>query len=228
MDKQATDLLNIALLSLLAGGGAYAGARGVKDLVNDHQQPEPDKNELNITLPASRVPKVASEETSVGSYFNPAATGILGLAGGFMGASKLYEHLKKKQLDNEMQQTQQSYMKALQDAHTKVGSVSTPNIDNFFTAIIEKVGESLQKTALVDPSFLGSDGIGDFAGNMGRKGFNAFFDTEVGKLTGAAMLMSALGSGAATYGIAKKLDNDKEKSKEQTSLPTDVRLHLAK
>jgi hypothetical protein len=227
MDKEATDLLHLALLSLLTGGGAYAGARGIKDLMGDNKPAEPDKNELNITLPSSRLPKTANDETSVGSYFTPALTGVLGLTGGFMGASKLYEHIKKKQLDNQMKQTEQGYLKALQDAHTKVGSVKTPNVDAFLSGLIEKAGEALEKEGFVTPEFLGNEGLGDVAGHQAKNMMNSFFGTEVGKMTGAAMLMSALASGGATYGIAKKLDNDKEKAKEQTTLPTDVKLHIA-
>ena len=228
MDKEATNLLNIALLSLLTGGGAYAGARGIKDLVAGNKPEEPDKNELNITLPSSRMPKVANEETGIGSYFNPALTGVLGLTGGFMGASKLYEHIKKKQLDDQMKQTEQGYLKALQDAHTKVGSVQTPNTDAFLVGLIEKAGECLEKNGFVSTDFLGNEGVGDVIGHQSKNMLNSFFGTEVGKMTGAAMLMSALASGGATYGIAKKLDNDKAKAKEQTTLPTDVKLHIVK
>lgn len=227
MDKEATDLLNLALLSLITGGGVYAGARGLKDLSKGPEDEE-NKNELNITLPAARMPKTAEEDTSIGTYFNPAITGILGLTGGFMGASKLYEHLKKKQLDAEMDKTQKDYMSALQQAHTKVSSCKTPNVDSFLEGLINKAGEELSKTAYVTPEFLNGEGPADLVGHQTKNLFSSFFDSDLGKMTGATMLLSALGSGAATYGIAKKMDNDKEKAKKQTNLPTDVRLSIAK
>jgi hypothetical protein len=231
MEKEALDLLNLALLSLITGGGAYAGMRGIKDLATEGKPAEKPKNELEITLPASRIPKMASDETGVNSYFLPAVTGILGLGGGFMGASSLYEKIKKKHLENQLQNTEHDYLKTLEQARTKLGSIKTPATDAFLTGLFDAIGSGLKKEGFFDTSnteFLGKDGPLATGANQIKHMGNAFFDTEIGKMSGAAMLLTALLGGGATYGIAKKMDDDKENLKSQQNLPTDIRLHVTK
>jgi len=228
MEKDAVDLLNLALLSLLAGGGAYGGMRLAKDLPNEGKKPAKPTDQLDITLPASRMPKVANDTTTIGSYFWPTVAGAGGLAGGFLGASSIYEHLKKKQLEKQMQQTQGDYMSALQQAHQKVASIQTPHTDKFLEGLFSKIGQVIEKEGWVQPEFLGGEGPIDVLAHQTKNLGSHFFNSEPGKMTGAAMLLAALASGGATYGIAKKLDKDKEDIKNQSTLPTDVNLHIAR
>lgn len=227
MDKEATDLLNLALLSLLSGAGGYGGMRLLKDLPNEGKQPQPTKNELDITLPAARFPKMANE-TSIGTYFWPAVVGLGGAAGGFYGASSIYEKIKQKQLEDELKSTNQDYMGALQQAHQKVASVQTPHTDALLEGLFTKIGQEIEKAGWVQPEFLGSEGPIDVLKHQVRNAGNTFFDSDLGKITGAGMLLAALGAAGGTYGISKKMDNDREDLKSQSTLPTDIRLHVSR
>lgn len=227
MEKEAVDLLNLALMSMLMGAGGYGGMRLLKDLPDQAVPPEKPKNELNITLPSTRMPKLA-ETSAFNDYVVPTLTGLGGAGLGFFGASGIYERLKKKQIENQMSQVQQDYLNTLQQAHSKVAETNTPLIDNFIKGLISKVGEELQKSAYWGEGYVPTDFIQNQGtyGPIGQKAFEALTDNNIGHLTKATMALLAIGSTGAAYGIAKKMDQNRAESKEQSTLPTDVKLHV--
>lgn len=221
MDKEAVDYLNLALMSLLAGAGGYGGMRMLKDIPNEGLPPEKPKNELEITLPSARIPKMAAE--SVSDILMPAVTGLGGAGLGFFGASSIYEAIKKKQMENQMKQVQQNYMNTLQQAHAKVAEMKTPLTDNFIKGLIAKTGAELEKSGWVDPSFVGNQHT---VAPLMQGGFDAATDNDLGRMFKATMAALMLGGAGATYGIAKKMDANREENKIQSTLPTDVKLHV--
>ncbi len=241
MEKQSVDLLNLALLSLLTGAGTYAGGRGIHDLVNKNTPKEEDPSTLNITLPEARMPKHAS--SGVEDYIMPALTGALGIGGGFFGASSLYENYKKKQLKNQLTDVEQQYLNALQQAHQKTAEAKTPHVDNFIVGMFAKIGEalekhpevvsllkqdSLSKQAWESPDFMGSEGFTDSIVHQAQNAKDSFFNTELGKATAAAMLLTGMGGAGLTFSTARHLDNKDDDLKRKTTIPTDIRLHVSK
>lgn len=240
MEKQSVDLLNLALLSLLTGAGTYAGGRGLHDLANKNTHKEEDPSTLNITLPEARMPKHAS--ASVEDYLMPALTGALGLGGGFFGASNIYENYKKKQLNKQLSDVEKNYLKALQEAHQKTAEAKTPNVDKFIAGMLAKIGEAVEKCpAIIDlmkkgnekvawesPDFMGSEGITDSLVHQAQNAKDSFFNTELGKATAAAMLLTGMGGAGLTFSTMRHMDNKDDDIKKKTTLPTDIRLHVSK
>lgn len=241
MEKQSVDLLNLALLSLLTGAGTYAGGRGIHDLVNKNKPKEEDPSTLNITLPEARMPKHAS--ASVEDYISPILTGALGIGGGFFGASGLYEHFKKKQLKNQLSEVEKNYLNTLQQAHQKTAEAETPHVDNFILGMLSKIGEALEKhpevldilkkddinkLAWESPDFMGSEGFTDALVHQTQNAKDSFFNTDLGKATAAAMLLTGMGGAGLTFSTARHLDNKDDDLKRKTTLPTDIRLHVSK
>ena len=223
MDKAANaDLLRQALLGLLAGGGTYGALRLGREMGQAAQPPQKPKDELQITLPSSRMPKMGAD--AMDYIAGPAA--FLGAgAGGFLGASKLYEMLKKKQIANEQQGVEQNYLHTLQQAHQKTAA-STPHIDKFLEGLIEKAGESLKKDAMFGVDFP-SEGVTDMVKHQGGNLLDSAAHSDIGSAGIAAWLAAALGTGGLTYGIAKNMDNNKKRNQERSQLPSEVRLNVA-
>lgn len=222
MDKQAdTDILRHALLGMLMGGGAYGGLRLMHDISGAAQKPQKSKDELEITLPASRLPKTAAEAMD---YLAPFIASSAGATGGFLGASKLYELMKKKQMAHEQKQVEDQYMQTLQQAHQKVGSVQTPLIDKFLEGLITKVGEDLNKQGFMGPD-IPTEGITDTIKHQGGKLLDSAAHSDLGAGIIAAWLGTALGAGGLTYSIARNMDKNKAKAKENSALPSEIRLN---
>jgi hypothetical protein len=219
MDKQANDMLRQALLGMLMGGGAYGGMRLLADMNNATKPPKKPKDELELTLPASRLPKVADDHSYM-DYLAPMLAGSAGATGGFLGASKLYEMHRQKQLQEQQQKAEQEYMMSLQHAHSKVASVSTPCIDKFLEGLITKVGEEIAKEANMFPD----EDTFDIAGHQISKGLDSVAHSRVGSAGIAAWIAAALGAGGLTYGIARNMDRNKAKSNEQSTYPSEIRL----
>jgi hypothetical protein len=234
-----TSLLNQALVSMLIGGGGYAALRGMHDL-SGASKPKPLDNEIELTLPSTRIPKEKMAEgpsllEDMVEGAKPFALPVLaiggGLYGGFRGASGIYNHFANKDIDNEKEQVKNDYLAALQRASTKVGSINTPNVDNFIGGLLDKIAE---ETGLL--GYLGNTvgkGIGDAAHktwegakNMGSGLMHDAAKSEpVGLVAGLASLL-ALGSGGATYYLANRMDQNKEDNNRKTTLPTEIRLNV--
>lgn len=229
MDKQAVDLLNLALLSLLAGGGTYAGARGIKDLAHEINPPKPETNELEITLPKSRMPQPPMKSKMGMEFSDMVATPIVagGAAfGGFHLASKLYEKLKEKKLTAEKDKVEKDYLSTLMSAHSKVAESKTPYIDSFLDGLISKLGSEMEKEGYVSPDFATDGGITDVPGGLLSAGANKFMHSDMGKMTGAGMLLTALMGAGLTYGTAKKMTDKEDEREHKSNIPSDIRLRL--
>lgn len=229
MEKQSIDLLNLALLSLLAGGGTYAAARGVKDLGQEIMPHKPETNELEITLPKSRMP-AALPKQKMGTDFSdmvmpPIAAGA-GAYGGFHLASKIYEKLKERSLLKQKDKVEQDYLSTLMHAHSKVAEVQTPHIDSFLEGIVSNLGVALEKAAWTNPDFVTDGGILDVPSGVATNAAHGFMNSNMGKMTGATMLLTALMGAGLTYGTAKRMANKEDEREHKSAIPQDVRLRL--
>lgn len=234
MEKEATDLLRLALLGLLTGGGAYAGGRLISDMGRAASKPEKPKDELEITLPSSRLPKVANDEatTATDHLLKLLAFGG-GATGGFVGASHLYDKFRQSQIKTQQQKVEDNYLKTLQQAHQKVAETQTPLIDQFLEGILSKTGEELQKQSfdlhalkesLNTP--IHSESLSTFAKTQGGNLMEGAANSGLGSSAIAAWLVGTLGAGGATYAIANRLDKQKQQSKAQTTLPQEINLRV--
>lgn len=228
MDTESSSLLHKALLGLLIGGGTYGGMRLLADIPKTFQKTEKPKSELELTLPAARMPKLAQDHSAIRDYLLPLLAWGGGGAAGFLGASKLYDIHQQNQLKKREQGVEDEYLRALQQAHQKVAALQTPNIDKFLEGLIEKTGEVLQKEALnfSDPG-IPAEGIGEFITNRAANVAHGVANTELGSAAIAAWLLGTLGTAGATYALANRMDQNKQKNKEQTMLPHDIRLNVA-
>ena len=244
-----SQLIQTALASLLVGGGTYGAMRGMRD-IGGPPAPEPNANELEVTLPSSKVPKPMLQHNKVAEtvedtsnmspgqlllqgglkYGLPALAVGGGLYGGFQGASKLYDHFEGKKIEDSQEQAKQQYLQALQRASVKVGSLNTPNVDKFLTGFIEKVGEQ---------GVLGNiaRAIGGEAQAAGKKLLDLFGDgvhnsskwmanQDLTGLTMAGVGLGTLGVAGGTSYLAHRMDQNKEDAKRKTQLPTEIRLNV--
>lgn len=249
-----SELLNTALVSLLVGGGTYAGLRGIRD-IGGPPKPKTLDNELEITLPSSRVPKPPANQgikyanegfdpnadrsiteilaRNAADWSLPVVAGAGGLYGGFRGASALYDHFQNRQIDKEKDEVKNNYITALQHAGTKVGSVNTPNVDKFLEACIDKRAEDGILSGLGHLAGLAGAGVKDIAHNVyesGKDGANqamkdAAGSAPVGLMAGTAALLG-LGTMGTTYYLANRLDENKEEAKRKSNIPTEIRLNV--
>lgn len=230
MQKEATtDLLRLALLGMLTGGGAYGAMRLARDIPEAAKKPEKPKDQLNLTLPSARLGKQGNApDAHFMDYLGPALGYGGGAVGGFMGASKLYEVFKKKQLEEDNKKVEAEYLKALQAAHQKVAETQTPLIDEFLKGVLTKAGEELKK----ESSFgflpdMPTAGPIDTIGHLGQAGAEGFSKTRLGSAAIAAWLLAAMGSGGATYWLGKKMDKNKQENNQRTTLPSEIKLNAA-
>lgn len=227
MDKEASDLLRLALLGLLTGGGTYGAMRLGRDIPNAGAKPERPKDELSLTLPSARLPKMAAQdiEHNFSEYLNPVLAWGGGAAGGFLGASKLYELYKQKQLAAKNKQVEQQYIQTLQQAHHKVAEAKTPLVDQFLIGLLEKAGESVQKEGMWGVDFP-TEGPLDTIGHQARNAAESFSKSNMGSAGIAAWLLTALGSGGATYALGRKMDKNKQEAQQKTQLPSEIKLNV--
>lgn len=226
MNKQALSNLEIALVSALTGGGLYAGGRGLKNLINPPQ--EETQDELEVVLPSNKItdiPKFANDQQAFPGQ--DLATKIMtgGLAGtaGFLGASKLYEIQKMKQLQEEEEEAKKTYLSHLMLASQKVASLETPLVDQLCeglaSGMVEKVAESSLYAPGAGPVSLMNKGVESIRGVPGiNPGLNA---------AGATLaLLGALAAGG-TYGVGKYMDSKGESEEDKSKFPRRVKIRVA-
>jgi len=220
MDKEASDLLRLALAGLLTGGGAYAGLRLAHDVNNATKKPEKPKNQLDVALPESRI---KAGEHNWQEYFWPAVAAGGGVAAGWTGASKAYNHIKKKEVDNDVKSKEKDYLNTLQKVHSKVASLETPHVDKFLEGFLSKIGESIQKEGFAGVDFP-SEGFVDTLKHQSTNAWEGFNKSQMGSAAIAAWLLTSLGGAGATYHLANRMDKQKEEAKKEQSMPTEVNL----
>lgn len=239
MQKKAdSNYLNMALASLLTGGGIYAGARALKDLNTTLNPTDPTQNELNITLPKSRIPKKV-DVGGVDKYANamvdwlnggmeylaPTAIGAGGVYAGFKGAQGIHSAIKNKSINDEQEAAKQEYLKSLQMAAHKTASykADTPNVDAFIRGIVEKQANALTEDWSIMDSL---GGIGKSVGEGAKYLGNKFIHSEPGKLSAAAVMGTTGASALATYYLANRMDRNKAEAQNKSNIPTEVKLHV--
>lgn len=229
MNKEASDLLRMALLGLLTGSGAYGAMRLARDIPNAAKGPEKPKNELELTLPSARIPKTAEDEHSaIKDYLLPLLAGGGGVVGGFLGTSKIYSTVRQKELKDKEKAVEDNYLHTLQQAHQKVAEFKTPHIDEFLTGLVGMSGETFNKTAWVPGGVdMPSEGPIDMITHGGKAALHGLADTSIGSGAIAAWLVATLGAGGATYAIANKMDKQKQHNRDRTTLPSEIKLSVA-
>ena len=211
-----TQLLQLALASLLTGGGTYAGLRALRDLPSQGAEPEKPRNLLEITLPESRMPKLAADWLD--DWLVPALVGGGGLVGGYAGTGAIYEAMKKKHIENQLKKTENEYMQTLQAANQKLGELKTPLTDQFLEGMLNKFAEEISKEATANSTHTGRDILSGW--------WDQFSHSDWGAPALAGLALTALLSGGATYHIANNLGKKQKEVKQQTTLPTDISLNV--
>lgn len=244
-----SQLIQTALASLLVGGGTYGAMRGIRD-IGGPPAPVPNSNELEITLPSSKVPKPMLQHNKVANapedpnasimeilarnasrFALPALAVGGGLYGGFQGASKVYDHFENKNIESEQEKAKQQYLQSLQKASVKVGSIQTPHVDKFLNGFIEKFAEQpgfLQKflsASFGEAKNLGGEGL-DAAGSLANEVGRNVAGTDLTGLALAAAGLGTLGVAGGTSYLAHRMDQNKEDAKRKTQLPTEIRLNV--
>lgn len=215
--------LGIALLSLLTGAGTYAGLRGYRAINETLNPVDPTPNQLDLTLPKSRVPKVAGFGEWIDNSADiaaPVAIGAAGLYGGFKGAQGIHSYMQNKELDEQREHVKQQYLAALQRAATKTASEepSTPIIDNVINGFLDKKAEEFLQQKFND--FVG--GIK----NVGERTGNAVLGSDAAGYLGGGMMLTGGAAALATYYLANRLDKNKAEANNKSQIPTEVKLHV--
>ena len=214
--------LGIALLGLLTGAGTYAGMRGYRAINETLNPVDPTPNQLELTLPKSKVPKVAS----FGEWLDnsaelaaPVAIGAASLYGGFKGAQGIHSYIQGKELDEQQQKMKQQYLAALQRASTKTASnePDTPIIDNIINGFIDKKAEIYQ-----DIAHWLYDGAANSVEDLG----NAALKSKPAAVIGAGSLLTGGAAGLATYYLANRLDKNKAEASHKSQIPTEIKLNV--
>ena len=128
-----------------------------------------------------------------------------GLYGGFRGASALYDHFSNKDIDAEKEDVKNNYLAALQKANTKVGSLATPNVDNFIGGLLDKLAQE-EDVGLFD---LITGTIGDKikhygdqalqgAGDLGDKAMKSIVNSKPAGLAAGGLGLLGLGAAGTT------------------------------
>ena len=209
---------------MLVGGGAYGAMRLANDIPKAITPQDKNRHQLDVTLPAARVPKTAG---AWDEYVAPALSMGGGAAAGFYGASSIYEHLKKKQMENQMKNVEQQYLSTLQKAHQKTASLNTPHVDKFIQGMISKIGYAAQDAfshlanseSKVPWSELGRTELHDAGSGL--------LHSALGKLLLGAGALTGLGTAGSVFYIHNQADKQKEQNHRNSTLPTDVNLNVA-
>jgi hypothetical protein len=228
--------LEAFIASTLAGGGGFAALRLLKEISNAAQpkrQPGENANSLTIDLPKTAN---AYMEANEGLTIPKLVALVAGLPLGFMGTKAVYDTVKGKQLQNEINKSNQKYLQTL--GTFKQGEASdTPATDAFCAGL----AGMLEKSAIVD----GMDAFSDFKFRddgiphehrkaiteaMLRKGFwgDALNGATLGlakdvaaPVVGIGALLTALGVGTS-MGLA---DKKKEKTEQSMRFPSTVKIN---
>lgn len=221
----AQELLRLALTSTLAGATGYSGIRllkGIKDNLTGYQKP---KSELDIRIPqVGPMAKTGEADEWLAKYVYPVLAGVGGVGVGFGGASALYEHFKKKQLNSQISDAEKQYLFQLQQANTKLGEY--PNVDAFIEGMITKVGNDIpfDQRGLMDHLSSSANWVGDKTVDLSKKLFRGAGDSELGGLLKGSLLLTLLAGAGATYHIGNKMQQNNDKLKRETIYPTDVKI----
>lgn len=216
MNKLAfpTDPKTLFLLSLISGGGLYAGSRGVMDIANKLSKPKPTASALSVDIPKDRLfPKQANDPNSIAFQdMMPRVLALGGIPVGFYGASKLYDIAKAKQLESEQKSTEQQYLKQLSQINHKMAA-ETPLVDMFCSGLQAKLANQ------GDTGFV-EDGLRSAKWSAGQLAKSQLAGPFL-----AALAATTLAFGAGTYTLGKRYDDMKENNKYKTTLPNQVRLN---
>ena len=112
------DLLKLLLAGTLGGAGVYAVPRLASSLSTNAFPSSPKSNTMEITLPRQQLEKISSNPLidvlgdGAGLLGPVLAVGTSGYAG-YKGMSSLYDHLKEKQINDQISQERNKYIASL-------------------------------------------------------------------------------------------------------------------
>ncbi len=238
--------LQLLLQSGLVGAGGFGAMRLLKELSETAKANGPrdgeDENSLTIDMPRpqghqqhSQMPKMGEE----GLTFEKVLALGVGAPLGFLGAKGVYDKVKKKQLDGEIETANNKYMKTL--SNYKAGE-ATPAVDAFCEGIAESFGK-VAEFDFMSPEALSSlpKGEADPMASLGHGQQKDFFEKLLSKNLGQdTMHVATLGQDGnignawkGTAGLAALLafggmtlaDKKREKSEKSREFPSTVKLN---
>lgn len=222
--------LNTFLLSALLGGGLYGGGRLIRDIGNNLQKPTTPADELQLTLPKARLPQTMSKMGSLMENAAPIMAGAVGMPLGFLGASSIYELIKKRQMDAEQQRVQQNYLSQLGKNQQKFAE-ETPLTDEFCAGMMDKNAEGLFSDVLDPVGALGRGlggaigAVGSGAVDKGKELGSKILNSGPAKDLGTLLLLSTLGFGGATYALGRRSDLNHREQQRNMVLPSTVKIN---
>ena len=243
--------LELLVGSALAGGGGFAAMRLLKEVMDagrPKQQAGENENSLTIDIPTSKTPKVANEFEQVGlnPFNSEGLMKIIALLGGapvgFMGAKKLYDTGKEKQMQGEIDRSNQKYLNTLASFNKQSSESNTPAVDAF----CEGLANTLDKQGFAE-GFSGPDvyqafpevakSIGDVPSDARRAISESIVQNGMGsKLMNAATLGLGDDVGNAWKGVALAAallgtggmlaaDGKRRKSEQALQFPSTVKIN---
>jgi hypothetical protein len=166
-----------------------------------------------------------------------AAAPAAGFGLGFVGMSKLYTALKKKQLENETSAAEQRYISTLNTLREKtaqLAKLATPKTDALIATLLTKEanGGFIKWLMGVKPG----DAVDEGAKAIRAKADEAqkwvedlpariakfFGNNELSQAAGAAWLAGAGLSGMGVYHVLNKADRQRAANKKANNFPTEV------
>ena len=111
------DLLKLFLASGLAGAGAYAVPRLASSLTQTAMPAKPKNNAMEITMPRQQLEKISNPIFDIlgdgaGLVAPALAVGAGGYAG-YKGLSSVYNNIREKQINEQIQQEREKYVASL-------------------------------------------------------------------------------------------------------------------
>jgi hypothetical protein len=158
MDENEQALLRKALLGAMFGAGTYGTIKLTKEVIDAIKGPVRPDNVLSINIPKHRLTKVSEDSSAptnmqylaghaINNLLHGAAAPV-SFGVGFGGMAMVYNALKQKQLDNEINAAEKKYLATLQKVKEKtaeLNKIATPKTDELIINLLEKKAFGLRK-----------------------------------------------------------------------------------
>ncbi len=249
------NVLNYLLGGLLMGGAGYATTRAFKDVADSLQVKDEneDNSELKLLLPrevfnpektAQEKPQDVSRLALTIEKLLPYAAGMVGLGGGYLGTSALYEHLQNYKHNEALKSEQKEYVNLLKqikekirkeeegdvidltpDDYEKVASQKTPLLDKLFEKIAEAMPhDNLYNFVEAVKHVKDNTPTGNYFKSVAKNVIKA--EPEMSSDLLAMLGVLALTTGGLTYATGKYYDSVNDEKQRKDKPPQNVALEL--
>lgn len=136
--------LEAFIASTLAGGGSFAALRLLKEMSNQTQpknQPGENENSLSIDIPRPKIANADYAAMNEGMNIPKLLALVAGLPVGFMGTKAIYDNVKQKQMQSEIDRANDKYVQTL-GSFKQAGSSETPAVDAFCAGLADVLEKS--------------------------------------------------------------------------------------